>query len=61
MIGCLAVGIFSSLLIFSVPGQAQSPTQAGMVTVEGITVPDIGPTADRCADPCHELELQSQG
>jgi cytochrome c peroxidase len=60
MIGCLAVGIFSSLLIFSVPGQAQSPTQAGMVTVEGITVPDIGPLPTVVPIPATNLNYKAK-
>lgn len=43
MIGCLAVGIFSVLGINSIPSQAQSLSGAGTVTVDGMTVPDIGP------------------
>mgnify|MGYP002400075741 CR=1 FL=1 len=42
MIGCLAVGIFSVLGINSIPSQAQSLTASGTVTVDGVTVPDIG-------------------
>ncbi len=43
MIGCLAVGMLSSVGIVVDPVQAQSLTRLGTVTVDGITVLDIGP------------------
>jgi cytochrome c peroxidase len=43
MIGCLAVGLSATLGIWTIPSQAQLLTAAGTITVDGITVPDIGP------------------
>lgn len=43
MIGCLTAGVMVSGAFFSTQLQAQSSLAAGSVTVDGITVPDIGP------------------
>jgi cytochrome c peroxidase len=41
--GCLAAGMMLSLGLFSTQLQAQSSLSVGTVTVDGITVTDIGP------------------
>ncbi|MFZ1804431.1 MAG: cytochrome-c peroxidase, partial [Nitrospira sp.] len=43
MIGCLTAGVMVSGAFFSTQLQAQSSLPGGTVTVDGITVPDIGP------------------
>lgn len=43
MVCCLAAGMMLSLGLFSTQLQAQSFFSVGTVTVDGITVPDIGP------------------
>jgi cytochrome c peroxidase len=43
VIGCLAVGLCATLGIWTIPSQAQLLTASGTVTVDGITVPDVGP------------------
>ncbi|MBK9306997.1 MAG: c-type cytochrome [Nitrospira sp.] len=43
MIGCLTAGVMVSSAFFSTQLQAQSSLAVGLVTVDGITVPDIGP------------------
>ncbi len=42
-VGCLAAGMILSLVLFSTQLQAQSSLSVGTVTVDGITVPEIGP------------------
>jgi cytochrome c peroxidase len=43
MIGWLAAGVMVSVAFFSTHLQAQSSLSGGAVTVDGITIPDIGP------------------
>lgn len=43
MIGCLTAGVMVSGAFFSTQLQAQLALSSGTVTVDGITVPDIGP------------------
>ncbi len=42
LMGCLAASIILNLGLFSMQVQAQSSLAAGSITVDGITVPDIG-------------------
>lgn len=60
MIGCLTVGILLTFSIFSVPLQAQWMTSVGTVTVDGITVPDIGPLPTVVPVPATNLNYKAK-
>ena len=60
MIGCLTVGVMVSSAFFSTQLQAQSSLAAGSVTVDGITVPDIGPLPTVVPVPATNLNYQAK-
>lgn len=60
MIGCLTVGVMGSGAFFSTQLQAQSSLSRGTVTVDGITVPDIGPLPTVVPVPATNLNYQAK-
>lgn len=60
LIGCLAGGAFFTLSIGWIPSHAQSMTTTGMVSVDGITVPDIGPLPTAVPIPATNLNYAAK-
>jgi cytochrome c peroxidase len=60
MIGCLAAGALASVGVFSTQLQAQSSVRVGMVTVDGMTVPDIGPLPTSVPIPATNLNYKAK-
>ena len=60
MIGCLTAGVMGSVAFFSTPLLAQSLLAGGTVTVEGITVPDIGPLPTAVPIPATNLNYTAK-
>lgn len=60
MIGCLAAGVMASAGLFSTQLQAQSSPPVGMVVVDGMTVPDIGPLPTVVPIPATNLNYQAK-
>lgn len=58
--GCLVVGVMISLVLFSTQLQAQSSLSVGTVTVDGITVPDIGPLPTVVPVPATNLNYKAK-
>jgi cytochrome c peroxidase len=59
-VGCLAAGMILSLVLFSTQLQAQSSLSVGTVTVDGITVPDIGPLPTVVPVPATNLNYKAK-
>lgn len=60
MIGCLTAGVMGSVAFFSTPLLAQSLLAGGTVTVDGITVPDIGPLPTAVPIPATNLNYTAK-
>lgn len=59
-VGCFVAGVMISLVLFSTQLQAQSSFSAGTVTVDGITVPDIGPLSTVVLIPATNLNYKAK-
>ena len=60
MIGCLAASVMISGTLLSTQLQAQSSFSVGTVTVDGITVPDIGPLPTAVPIPATNLNYTAK-
>jgi cytochrome c peroxidase len=60
VIGSLAISLLATLGIWAIPSQAQLLTAAGTITLDGITVPDIGPLPTAVPIPATNLNYAAK-